>query len=82
MIKTPYSSYALKNWLLNLPSDHGVSGSLRGYFQGTGTMIPTAVSQILEQIINAIVSVVAAGLLFHVGEGMNAAQGQRIILMR
>lgn len=45
-------------------------------------MIPTAVSQILEQIVNAIVSVVAAGLLFHVGEGMNAAQEQRIILMR
>lgn len=40
-------------------------------------MIPTAVSQILEQIVNAIVSVVAAGLLFHVGEGMNAAQGAK-----
>ena len=28
-------------------------GTLRGYFQGMGTMIPTAVSQVLEQIINA-----------------------------
>ena len=29
-------------------------GVLRGYFQGTGTMVPTAVSQILEQIVNAV----------------------------
>ena len=27
-------------------------------------MVPTAVSQILEQIVNAVVSVVAAGLCF------------------
>ena len=76
LIKTPYSSYALKTlaptiWIM------AYLGVLRGYFQGTGTMIPTAVSQILEQIVNAIVSVVAAGLLFHVGEGMNAAQGAK-----
>lgn len=36
-------------------------GTCRGYFQGHKNMLPTAVSQILEQIINAIVSVVAAG---------------------
>lgn len=37
-----------------------VLGVLRGLFQGKGTMVPTAFSQILEQIINAIVSVAAA----------------------
>ena len=37
-----------------------IMGVLRGYFQGKGTMIPTSVSQILEQIVNAIISLVAA----------------------
>lgn len=37
-----------------------VLGVLRGFFQGKKTMIPTAISQLLEQIINAVVSVVAA----------------------
>lgn len=35
-------------------------GTFRGFFQGHRTMVPTAVSQILEQIINAVVSVAAA----------------------
>lgn len=37
-----------------------VMGVLRGYFQGKNTMLPTSISQILEQIINAIVSIAAA----------------------
>lgn len=37
-----------------------VLGVLRGYFQGKNTMMPTAISQILEQIINAVVSIFAA----------------------
>ena len=37
-----------------------VMGTLRGLFQGKNTMLPTAVSQILEQIVNAVVSIVAA----------------------
>lgn len=40
-----------------------VMGVFRGLFQGRKTMMPTAVSQILEQIINAIVSVAAAYFL-------------------
>lgn len=43
-------------------------GVLRGYFQGIGTMIPTALSQIFEQIANAIVSIVAASFLFSLGD--------------
>lgn len=35
-------------------------GTFRGYFQGHRNMVPTALSQIFEQIANAIVSVVAA----------------------
>lgn len=45
-----------------------VLGVLRGFFQGMGTMIPTAISQILEQIANAIVSVVGAIFLFKMGK--------------
>ncbi len=44
-----------------------VMGVIRGYFQGLGTMLPTAVSQILEQIVNAVVSVVGASYLFEFG---------------
>lgn len=54
-----------------------VLGVLRGFFQGMGTMIPTAISQILEQIANAIVSVVGAMFLFNAGKsvGESAAYG-------
>lgn len=37
-------------------------GVFRGFFQGKNTMVPTAVSQVLEQIVNAVVSVAAAYL--------------------
>ncbi len=39
---------------------YGILGVLRGYFQAHKSMIQTSVSQILEQIVNAVVSVVAA----------------------
>ena len=41
----------------------GILGVLRGYFQAHKTMVQTSVSQILEQIANAIVSVGGACLL-------------------
>ena len=34
-----------------------IVGVLRGYFQGASTMIPTALSQIVEQIFNAVISI-------------------------
>ncbi len=37
-------------------------GVFRGYFQGHSNMLPTALSQIIEQIINAIVSIFATWL--------------------
>ena len=40
-----------------------VMGVFRGYFQGCGTMIPTAISQILEQLLNAVVSIAGASML-------------------
>ena len=35
---------------------------MRGYFQAQNTMMPTAISQIGEQIVNAVISVLAAWL--------------------
>ena len=39
-----------------------IMGIIRGYFQGFGNMIPTSVSQIIEQVIHAAVSIVASYL--------------------
>lgn len=44
-----------------------VMGVVRGYFQGLGSMIPTAISQVIEQIVNAIVSILGASYLLKVG---------------
>ena len=67
LIKTPFSRYALKTlaptiWIM------AYLGVLRGYFQGTGTMVPTAVSQILEQIVNAVISIIGASYLLEMGK--------------
>lgn len=40
-----------------------IAGTIRGFFQSRNTMMPTAISQLAEQIINAIVSIVAAVIL-------------------
>ncbi len=66
VIKMPFSAYALRVlaptiWIM------AYLGVLRGFFQGHSTMVPTAVSQIFEQIINAVVSLLAAKTLFDVG---------------
>ena len=45
-----------------------VMGVLRGFFQGMGTMMPTAISQILEQIVNAVVSIIGASYLLEMGK--------------
>ena len=67
---TPFCVYALKTlaptiWIM------AYLGVLRGFFQGHGTMIPTAISQIFEQVINAVISVVASGVLFKIGLDSN-----------
>ncbi len=45
-----------------------ILGTYRGFFQGMGSAIPTAVSQILEQIVHAVVCLIAAYVLFQYGE--------------
>ncbi|GHU63446.1 stage V sporulation protein B [Clostridia bacterium] len=43
----------------------GILGVLRGYFQAYHTMVPTSISQIIEQLVNAIVSILAAWIFTH-----------------
>ena len=59
-----------------------VMGVFRGYFQGMGTMIPTAVSQILEQIVNAIVSIIGASYLLEMGKKSSPESGEFIHSVR
>ena len=47
----------------------GFLGVLRGYFQAHGSMLHTSLSQILEQIFNAAVSILAAYLLMDMVSG-------------
>ena len=64
---------------------YGILGVLRGYFQAHKSMQQTAVSQIVEQIANAVVSVGAAVLLIRLMMGSlampedSAAQVQRAV---
>ena len=69
LLGMPFCRYALKSlaptvWIM------AYLGVLRGYFQGHGTMVPTAFSQLFEQIVNAAVSIGAASWL--VKKGMEA----------
>ncbi|MBE5900742.1 MAG: polysaccharide biosynthesis protein [Lachnospiraceae bacterium] len=73
-LKTPLAIYAL---LVLAPALIILSamGVLRGLFQGMGTMMPTAFSQILEQVVNAGVSVGAAYVLYQRGMKVGAVLG-------
>ena len=66
MMKAPLSKYALRVLAPGLLVV-AVMAVIRGYFQGLGTMVPTAVSQVVEQLINAIISIVGARVLFGAG---------------
>ncbi len=66
LLQTPMAYIALKVLAPTL-FIVAIVGVLRGFFQGLNTMVPSALSQILEQIMNAIVSVVAAYNLYNYG---------------
>lgn len=50
-----------------------VSCALRGYFQGRQNMVPVAFSQVLEQILNSVLTVLFAWLLIRYGTAAGAA---------
>lgn len=70
-MKEPMSAMALKvlGPALIIVS---VMGVFRGYFQGLGTMMPTAISQIIEQIFVLIASIAGAYVLYRQGEKVGA----------
>ena len=74
LLKTPMSVLALKVLAPTL-FIVAILGVFRGFFQGLNTMMPSAFSQICEQILNAIVSVVAAYMLFSYGKKVGAVLG-------
>lgn len=80
IMNTPMSAIALRVLAPTLIIV-AVMGVLRGYFQGLGTMIPTATSQILEQIINACGSIFFAITLssygFELGQAINDAENYK-----
>lgn len=78
MMKAPLSMYALRVLAPGL-FIVAVMAVLRGYFQGLGTMMPTAVSQVIEQIFNAIVSIVGAGVLFDIGARVGKERGEELL---
>ncbi len=56
-----------------------IVGVFRGYFQGFGNMTPTAVSQVIEQIVNAIVTVLCAGIMYSYGASLAADGGDELL---
>lgn len=52
-----------------------ILGVLRGYFQGHGNMVPTAISQILEQIANAALSIICGFIFFDIGHNLDLVKG-------
>lgn len=49
-------------------------GVFRGFFQGHGNMVPTAISQIVEQVVNAAMSIIGAYVLWHMGRRLDLLQ--------
>lgn len=74
LLATPLASIALRV-LAPVIFLVAIAGVLRGFFQGLNSMVPTAISQIMEQIANAIISVVAAWMLFAYGQKVGAVLG-------
>ncbi len=56
---------------------YGILGVLRGYFQAHKSMVQTSVSQILEQIANAVISIVAAMALIGIFAGETETEKAR-----
>ncbi len=52
-----------------------LTGVLRGFFQGRGTMVPAALSLFMEQIFNAIVSVAGAYVMLQYGLKLGEKKG-------
>ena len=52
-----------------------ILGVIRGFFQGHGNMVPTAVSQVIEQLVNAVVSIAGAAAMIGIGASIAEKRG-------
>jgi len=52
-----------------------ISCTFRGYFQGRSNMIPTSISQIIEQFVNSVLTVVFAWIMLYYGRNYAIAHG-------
>jgi len=78
-IITKFMKFEMASFALRVLSPaiflYAIVGVLRGFFQGHETMIPTAVSQVIEQIVNAFVSVAGAAILVSYGAKLGETKG-------
>lgn len=74
LMESPLSAYPLRV-LAPCLFIVSIMGVIRGYFQGLGNMIPTAISNIIEQLVNAVVSIVGAIGLIKIGTGIAKKNG-------
>lgn len=74
IVRTPLSIFALQVLAPTLLIV-AVLGVIRGFFQGMGTMMPSAMSQLIEQVINAGISVWTAYMLYQYGKKIGAVLG-------
>ena len=56
-----------------------ITGTFRGFFQGFSNMVPTAISQVIEQIINAAVSLWGAWVLYDYGLSLVADGADELV---
>ena len=52
-----------------------LASAYRGYFQGRTNMTPTGVSQILEQFVNCVISIIGAIVMKNYGAGIASSMG-------
>lgn len=56
-----------------------ITGVFRGFFQGYSNMVPTAVSQVIEQMVNAVISILCARVMFSYGTELAAEKGNNLL---
>lgn len=77
-MKSPLSVYALQMLAPGLFLV-AVMAVIRGYFQGLGSMMPTAVSQIIEQLIRAVISIAGASIFVDIGTRTGEKAGEELL---
>lgn len=56
-----------------------IMGTFRGFFQGFSNMVPTALSQLIEQIVNAVVSLYGAYVMYDYGMQLANKEGNELL---